>query len=179
MVDTVRTLTALQTLLGDNLTGAISPQDLRDMLVSLTPAYGSMYISTPAATTVVVPGTYVKAAGGTTAVNLSDRFDMPANNRLRYLGTTEVHAHVAITIAMTVAGNNQDLAFHVTKNGTEITGSHISHKLGTGADEETTALHIDCHLAQNDYLELWLTNTTSTAAVTLNHMYFFAMTMLM
>lgn len=35
MVDTKRTLAALQTLLADNTTGDISPQDVRDMLVSL------------------------------------------------------------------------------------------------------------------------------------------------
>ena len=35
MVDTVRTVAALQTLLADNTTGAISAQDLRDMLVSV------------------------------------------------------------------------------------------------------------------------------------------------
>lgn len=35
MADTVRTLAALQTLLADNANGDISPQDLRDMLISL------------------------------------------------------------------------------------------------------------------------------------------------
>lgn len=35
MADTLRTIAALQTLLADNTVGAISPQDLRDMLVSL------------------------------------------------------------------------------------------------------------------------------------------------
>ena len=34
MVDTARTLAALQTLLADNTAGDISPQDVRDMLVS-------------------------------------------------------------------------------------------------------------------------------------------------
>ena len=37
MVDTIRTLSALQTLLADNTSGDISPQDLRDMLVSVWP----------------------------------------------------------------------------------------------------------------------------------------------
>lgn len=41
MVDTVRTLAALQTLLADNATGEISPQDLRDMLVSVYPIVGA------------------------------------------------------------------------------------------------------------------------------------------
>ena len=35
MVDTARTLAALQTLLADNTSGDISPQDIRDLLVSL------------------------------------------------------------------------------------------------------------------------------------------------
>ena len=35
MADTLRTIAALQTLLADNTSGNISPQDLRDMLVSL------------------------------------------------------------------------------------------------------------------------------------------------
>ena len=37
MVDTVRTLTALQTILADNTSGDISAQDLRDMLLSVHP----------------------------------------------------------------------------------------------------------------------------------------------
>lgn len=41
MVDTVRTLAALQTLLADNTAGNISAQDLRDFLVSVYPAWQS------------------------------------------------------------------------------------------------------------------------------------------
>lgn len=37
MADTVRLIAALKTLLADNTTGAISPQDVRDMLESLAP----------------------------------------------------------------------------------------------------------------------------------------------
>lgn len=43
MADTIRTISALQTLLADNATGDISPQDLRDMLVSLANAYQQLY----------------------------------------------------------------------------------------------------------------------------------------
>jgi len=35
MSDTTRTLTALQSILGDNVSGDVSPQDLRDFLVSV------------------------------------------------------------------------------------------------------------------------------------------------
>lgn len=40
MADTARTLAALQTLLADNTSGAISPQDLRDFLLSVLSGYG-------------------------------------------------------------------------------------------------------------------------------------------
>ena len=43
MADTVRTLAALQALLADNSTGDISPQDLRDMLVSLASTQLALY----------------------------------------------------------------------------------------------------------------------------------------
>lgn len=43
MVDTVRTVSALQALLADNATGDISPQELRDMLVSDNNAYQKLY----------------------------------------------------------------------------------------------------------------------------------------
>ena len=36
MVDTIRSISALQALLADNTSGDISPQDIRDMLVSLS-----------------------------------------------------------------------------------------------------------------------------------------------
>lgn len=40
MADTIRSIAALQTLLADNNSGDISPQDLRDMLVSLAAPSG-------------------------------------------------------------------------------------------------------------------------------------------
>lgn len=43
MADTVRTRSALLTLLADNTSGAISPQDIRDFLVSVHGVYGSIY----------------------------------------------------------------------------------------------------------------------------------------
>lgn len=43
MADTPRTRTTLQTTLADNTSGDISPQDLRDMLVSIMGIYGQLY----------------------------------------------------------------------------------------------------------------------------------------
>lgn len=46
MADTVRTIAALQALLADNTEGDISPQDLRDMLVSLDDGGWVDYVDT-------------------------------------------------------------------------------------------------------------------------------------
>ena len=67
MTDTVRTLSALQTLLADNTSGAISPQDLRDAVIS---SVGFAYATAISANTtldnddVVVLGT--SGSGGIT-----------------------------------------------------------------------------------------------------------------
>lgn len=71
MADTNRTLTALQALLPDNTSRAISAQDLRDFLVS---AYGSRYVTTISSTPVTLDDdddiVLADANGGAITVNL-------------------------------------------------------------------------------------------------------------
>lgn len=70
MPDTRRTLSALQTLLADNTSGDISPQDIRDMLVSVY-AGGLSEISNQTVTTTDITGAvgnfYVCTIAGLTA----------------------------------------------------------------------------------------------------------------
>lgn len=88
MVDTIRTVSALQTLLADNATGDIDPQDLRDMLVSVTNAYQLLY--TQSWGTVLSPlisrGTTNDAADGTfiTNMELPEFIFNPAANEERF-----------------------------------------------------------------------------------------------
>lgn len=178
MPDTVRSISSLQTLLADNTSGAISAQDLRDMLVSVLHASGSMTWTVPAASTISTPGTPVKAAGTTTAVNLSTgRFSMPESNRLLYNGPADVHAHIACSVSVSCASNNQDIRLVLAKNGELLTHSIVDNKISTAGDEQSTALHADTMLTDGDYLELWIGNNTSTGAPTINHGYLFALGM--
>ena len=176
MVDTARTLSELQTLLADNTVGGISPQDLRDFLVSMKPPYGSFYRNAASATTVSVAGTYYKAAGTTTAGSLY-LMDMPADNRLRYTGTPTMHFHVAVSTSFTTAGSNETIGLKVAKNGTVIDSSVCRRRVTSGSDIGSTAVHIDASLATNDYLELFVTNETNTSTVTIDEVYFFALGM--
>lgn len=178
MVDTVKTVAQLQALLADNITGAISPQDIRDFLVSTAPPYGSMSRLVAAATTVITPGTYYKAAGTTVAVNLND-FDMPLDNRLRYTGLASKHFHIVVSASFTVGGTNDVVGLKIAKNGVVIDNTVQRRKVTTGTDIGSTAVHGDVVLATNDYLELWLTNETASDTVTVDELYFFANGMLM
>ena len=61
----------LANLFQDGQTAGITAQDMRDLIVSLTPDFAGLDFATPAATTISVAGTYVKAAGTTTITNKS------------------------------------------------------------------------------------------------------------
>lgn len=179
-MDTRRDLSSLQTLLANNNVGAISEQDLRDFLFSMKLAVGSFYVTASAPTTISVPGTFYKAAGTT---SLSDNtapylFDMPVNNRLRYTGTTSIHAHIAGTISIRTAGSSDLLAVKIVKNGTtELNHSYVPRFVQTGSDVGSVPIHADCPMAENDYLEIWLTNEDAAVTVTLYSGYLYAMGM--
>lgn len=159
----------------------------RRLLVSdavSTVAAGAIYVSTPADTTPDNTSDYKKCEG-VTSLNNSESvvmgFDMPANNRLRYTGTAPIHAHIAVTISMTTGSNNQVTSFRLYKyddsgaSGATLVHTTTQHKVGTGSDVGSTALHGDCVLNTNDYLEVWVRNETSVATVTLQEMYMFAL----
>jgi len=65
MADTSRTLAALLALLADNTTGAISPQDLRDALLSCMSGYGSITVLGASAAQTSISATPAKLTGFT------------------------------------------------------------------------------------------------------------------
>ena len=180
MTDTPRSVADLQVLLADNTVGAISPQDLRDLLASVVQPYGSLHFTTPAPTTPA--GAALKALGTTTSVNLSG-FDMPVSNRLRYTGSVTRHAHIACSVSFTMGGNNKVAGLYIyhfdasADSGAVLDHSHIERFVGTGADIGSTALHADVMMDINDYLEIWVENHTDNAAITIEKGYLFVLGM--
>jgi hypothetical protein len=166
---------AANTYLGTDAGGNLSFTEPSGIMYSV----GALYVTTPAATTITVQGTYYKAAGTTATTNLIKWDANSTNNRLRYTGTRTVHAHIAATISMTAGNNNQILGFRVVRNGdpaaTDAVASSAIRKIATGADIGSTALHADFMMNTNDYIEVWVTNQTSTATVTLENLYFFVL----
>ena len=181
MADTPRTKAELATLLADNAAGQISAQDVRDFLETMHPSYGSIYVTTPAETTINGTASFVKAAGTTADVNLhrvSGTTALAVDNRLRYDGTPTIHVHGVISFSMTIAtGTNKVLELAAAKNGTVLDHSVVSRNAASTA-VGTGALHFDTMMSTNDYVELWVRNTTDTTNIQIEHAYIFIMSMM-
>ncbi len=166
MAQTARTLSEIIDLLPDNASGLIDPVDIRDMLVSLVSVHGTMHRDISAPTTIGTPGTYVKGACQTAAGQLHD-VTMPEDNRLQYVGAPQRHFHFMATVSMTCGGTNQIIGVKFAKNGVVIDTSVTRRFMATGADIGALVVQAEVTLVKDDYIELWVTNETSTNSVTL------------
>ena len=164
-------------LLADNISGNITPEYVRDLLLSLRPPYGGFYWNVAVETEVETISVPIKAAGTTVVTNVRDMTHI-ASNRLRYDGVSDRHFHIAGSVSMTAAGNNKVLGVSIGHNGTEIPGSDLHRKIGTGADVGSTALHADVMMEPGDFLELMVHNDTDDTNMTIELGYFFAMGMI-
>lgn len=179
MVDTQRDLAALQALLADNITGAISPQDLRDFLYSMKFPCGSLYLTTPAPTTISTPGTYVKAAGSCSPSDGTSSYLFTiSDNRLTYTGVASFHFHIVASVSFSINQNNHIIGLRIAKNGTTLAHSTARRKVSSAGDVGSTAIHADAMLDENDYIELFVTDETGASQATIDNLYMFAMGML-
>jgi len=174
MADTARTKAEILALMADNTVGAISPQDIRDMIVSMSAANGRVSMGAPAATTITTPGTYYKAAGATVAGGDPDSFTESTSNRLTYTGAPERHLNIVASATVSAVGTDQVVGVKVAYNGTVIDASIARTIIKASGNAFSISCHIDQHMSTDDYLEVWVTNETSTGAVTVENLYFTA-----
>lgn len=166
MADTKRTLEELQAALANNVAGAISPQDLRDFLVSTIRTRGAFSRLVAAATIIGTPGTYVQVNGTTIAGTLTD-MTSPVDGRLTYVGIPDRHFFVTAMVSFTAVGSNKVIGFKIAKNGVVLDKSVVRTAVTTGSDLRAVALQVDLDLVTGDYVELWVTNETTTTDVTI------------
>ncbi len=180
MADTQRTLTALQTLLATNVTGAISAQDLRDMLVSLQNDHGEISITSAVETAIAVQNTWYDTEGGTWSLTAATahNFSMDTNGRLQYDGAETRTFHIACSVSLISAGNGKIYELAIGVDGTPNTPSITRRKIGTGADIGATAVHALVALAPSSYLDLMIRNISDTTNTTISLSNLFAMGML-
>jgi hypothetical protein len=99
------------------------------------------------------------------------------NGRLRYTGVTAKMFHVACTISMAPVSANDVFVAGIAKNGAVIPASKVLFQAVNASQARSTALHIMVELETNDYLELYIGNTTDADDVTMLTETLFAMGM--
>lgn len=181
MADTPKTAAELIVDFATNGAQAITAQQMRDLVESIVPAVGRF--SMTATAPIVPPNTvaYTEVVPGAGVVGGVMRNLTYANGRLTYTGTPDIHVHVAVSLSLEVAANNQTLAMRVARNqlaDADAVASEIDMKIGIGGEVKSTAVHYDGMMSTGDYLSVVLRNETSTAVITMRHMYFFILGMM-
>jgi len=167
MAETMRSITTLETLLADNATKQVSPQDLRDaVLATIIPGYAQMYISSPLATDVSVVDTWYEVSGTYTLNDNTPNWSMGTNGRLQYDGPETREVMINASISMTVAASNEVLEFAVAKNGTISTPSIVRRKVSVGSDVGAAAIVAHVEVGTSDYISLFCRNTDSASDIT-------------
>ena len=132
------------------------------------PAYGEIYVSTPAGTS-NTSGTPLKALG-TTTLGDAAQFDMPANNRLRYTGAETLFFHCSVNVAADSDANNLLLEIYLADNGTADLTTEIDRWITTPSDHGAMGTGFIVELEQNEYVELWVDSSTGNPTITVDHM---------
>lgn len=131
-------------------------------------AYGEIDVLAADSGTVTIANTtnYVELTGTATwTLGANSAFDQVANGRLRYTGTTAVEGYVSAVVSMSTGTNNQVLFFRLGINGTTQPATEVHRKTGTGGDVGAMPMSGLLSLTQNDYVSIWVRNTTAIVDV--------------
>lgn len=96
------------------------------------------------------------------------------NGRLRYTGTLTKTFHIAVTTSGTPATANDVFVMGVAKNGAVVASTKV---LGSASGTQFSALHAMITLATNDYIELFVGNTTAGRNITIKSLNMFMLGM--
>ena len=166
---------------GTPLSRKITFADMKSA-AGLDPAHMSIYSETQDTTAISVAGTYVKV-GMTTTVKADKTADLDddtaTSNRVKYLGASERHFSISgdATLAPD-SGQNKIIALKLwhwdasAGSGSFVTGSRSQAVVDSGS-AQSIPFGGDVLLDTNDYLELWVANSTDTNDVIFDHMYMF------
>lgn len=154
-----------------NNTKNVTVSALRSGISSYTEIYDS---TSSDSTTITTAGTFVLMVTGTTQ-GLTNDATLTTNGAGRVTNASGVSKTFAITYSVSAtSGNNQNLMFRLVKNG-QINSIPYSETdmvtaSGGGLKSSSVSNTVFVTLANNDYIEMWCTNSTSTNAVVLEHL---------
>jgi hypothetical protein len=143
---------------------------------------GGIFVSTAQATTITTGGTFYE---DNSVYELNDDestpadFSLSSDSRLLYTGKVPIHAHFGCTVSITTNTTPAVLGFQFnhydasTTTNIPLTHSLIEQKVssGGGGVQGAVAVHGDCIMEENDYLNLTMTHPTNGATITTEQSY--------
>ena len=157
----------------NNNTKNVTVSALRSGISSYTEIYDS---TSGNSTTIATAGTFVLMATDTTQ-GLTNDATLTTNGAGRITNTSGVSKTFAITYSVSAyagSGSNQHFMFRLVRNASPLllpyTESDTVTSGGAGAKASSVSNTALITLANNDYIEVWCTNNTSTNAVVLEHL---------
>lgn len=166
MADTQRDLAALQALLADNTSGDISPQDVRDMLVTVLGVYGEMLITDGATAQSSLSGTPAKMTGwDTDGVNNGVTPDSTTDNDL----TITVTGKYLIWCNFSFTPDaSEDYFFEIYVDGVAITTNTLQCEVEANATPDKCQCTIIgiANLTATDLVTVYVSTTGGAAAMT-------------
>jgi hypothetical protein len=114
--------------------------------------------------TTITDANFVKVAGTTTNGLYIQRFTN-TNNRATYTGTVTQFFTVSAIVSAN-AGNNQLLIMRIAKNGVTIAASEMQATTSGNGRSESIKCQTVVLLSQNDYIEVFIANSTAPTNIT-------------
>ena len=122
------------------------------------------------ATTVTAVDTPYKVLGTTTLdASRSQKFSMPASNRLTYDGAIQREFRCTGIVTCT-SGNNVQIRTWFAKNGVVIPESQTTSTTDGSGRRENVAIQVIASLIDTDYIEVFTENTTGTQDITVTEL---------
>ena len=116
------------------------------------------------ATTIVSVGVSVKVAGTTTSSSVTQKFTN-TDNRATYIGSLTRFFKVTSTLSLE-SGNNNQIGVYIAKNGTLINESEVYGTTSGSGRAENIVVQTLVQLSENDYIEIFVENDSSTSNIT-------------
>ena len=126
------------------------------------PRYGTVHMQGNSTATVISGTSTPTKVLGTFTTDIVSQFTGDATGKLTYTGGSTAVLTVKATVTFTSAtAPNQDVGIYIAKNGTAIAGTKIVRQVdASGGANASTFFNVS--LATNDYIELFVSNDTST-----------------
>ena len=112
-------------------------------------------------TVIAIAGTPVLAAG-TWAADAASKFSGTAAGRATYLDSPNARVQVVVSLMMKVSSGTETISAYLAKNGSIIANTKQSNDIASSLFFTTFVIPWTVDLATNDYLEVFVSNDTTT-----------------